>query len=82
MIYVGCHVTTNIYDNYMGSGVRITKDIKKFGRENFTKEILFEFDNEKDMLDKEKEIVNEEFILKKNTYNVITGGSNYIKKEI
>lgn len=44
MIYVGCHTTTDINDSYMGSGVKIIKDIKKFGRENFTKDILFEFD--------------------------------------
>ena len=75
-IYVGCHITENINDNYMGSGTNIIKDIKKYGRQNFKKDILFEFNNELDMLNKEKEIVNEDFIARKDTHNIIVGDSN------
>ena len=72
--YIGKHQTLNIDDTYLGSGIAITKAINKYGRENFTKEILFVFDNELDMNNKEKEIVTEEFISSKNNYNRGVGG--------
>lgn len=73
-IYVGCHVTENLNDGYMGSGVNIKKAIKKFGRENFIKEVLYIFDNKEDMLNKEREIVNNEFTKREDVYNIIIGG--------
>ena len=76
--YVGAHVTENINDRYMGSGVNIKKDIKKYGKENFNKKILHIFDNKKDMFEKEKEIVNEFFIKRIDTYNVILGGGEFL----
>ncbi len=77
MIYIGCHITNNINDNYMGSGTNIKKAIKEFGKENFTKEILYVFDNEQEMLDKENELVNRQFIADNKTYNIIIGGGGF-----
>jgi hypothetical protein len=73
-IYVGKHKTTDVDDNYMGSGKYIHRAISKYGIENFTKEILFQFDNEADMNAKEAEIVTEEFCLREDTYNIALGG--------
>ena len=53
-----------------GSGKLIRRAISKFGVENFQKEILFECENEEEMNQKEREIVNEEFISRLDTYNL------------
>lgn len=74
MYYIGCHVTKNINDNYLGSGHALKKAIKELGKENFIKEILFNFNNKIDMIRKEKEIVNDDFIKDKNNYNISLGG--------
>lgn len=76
-IYVGIHSTENVNDNYMGSGTRIKKAIEKEGVENFEKRILHIFDNKVNALEKEREIVNEEFIKRNDTYNLILGGGKY-----
>lgn len=73
-IYIGKHTTKDPYDNYMGSGKLIIQAIKKYGLENFTKEILFCFTDEKEAFLKEEEIVTKEFIDRENTYNIVLGG--------
>jgi len=73
-IYIGYHSTDNLQDNYTGSGKHINRAIKKYGKENFKKEVLMLFDNEKDMKFAEKLIVNLDFIKRKDTYNMRLGG--------
>ena len=68
--YIGMHKTKNLDDGYMGSGKLLKRAIKKHGIDNFTKEILFVFDNELDMITKEKELV----VVSENTYNLCEGG--------
>lgn len=73
-IYIGCHITRNKYDDYMGSGVVIRRAIDKYGVDKFTKEILFECKTKEDMLDMEHSIVDDEFVARLDTYNITRGG--------
>jgi group I intron endonuclease len=73
-IYIGIHKTKFLDDGYMGSGKLLKAAIKKYGRENFKKEILESFDNEESMILKEQELVTTEFVLNENNYNIMPGG--------
>lgn len=82
-IYIGVHKTTDLNDGYMGSGKIISSAIKKHGIQNFNKEILQHFDNYEDALEKEKEVVNDVFLLREDVYNIRRGGQggfDYINK--
>lgn len=74
MIYIGCHITNNIDDRYFGSGIYLKRTIEKHGKEFFSKEILFQCQNEQEMFEKEKDIVNEAFVERLDTYNLTVGG--------
>ncbi len=58
----------------MGSGKYLLYAQKKYGIENFEKEILYILNTPEEMYHKEAEIVNEEFICSNNTYNIKLGG--------
>jgi len=74
------HKTKNLNDGYMGSGKLIKNAIAKYGIENFIKDILYIFDNENDMKNKERELV----VLNEMSYNLCEGGKGgfgYINRE-
>ncbi len=85
--YIGVHSTENINDSYLGCGhwhgrkicnttfSPILNAFKKYGDNNFSKEVLFVFENREDALQKEKELID---INDSKCYNARTGGdSNY-----
>lgn len=81
--YIGVHQTTNIQDTYIGCGLWYNRQIpkittsafinavRKYGYDNFKREILFIFETRIDAYNKEKELVNLADI---NCYNSRTGG--------
>ena len=73
-IYIGKHQTTDLDDNYMGSGKHLKRAQEKYGLDQFEKTILYMFDNENEMNAKEVELVNEEFCAREDTYNISLGG--------
>lgn len=89
-IYIGVHKTKdpNKFDGYIGNGVNINwpssfmnpkypfqMAVKKYGTSNFRRSILYIFDSKEEAFDKEKELVNLDFVNRKDTYNCILGGS-------
>lgn len=74
-IYIGVHKQLGKdFDGYFGSGKSINKALIKYGANNFKRETLFSYIDEKDAYSKECEIVDSYFLSKDNTYNIKVGG--------
>ena len=80
-IYVGMHETDNLNDGYLGSGKRLKRAIRYYGKEFFERKILHIFFNKEDMVNKEVELVNEDLIKRPDTYNLKIGGEGGISTE-
>ena len=55
--YLGCHKTLNPNDEYLGSGRQIEQAIKKHGRQNFKKEVLFSSGSSLEAFAEEQELI-------------------------
>lgn len=76
-IYIGFHGSNKDFleDNYYGSGVLIRKAVEKYGKENFDREVLYVYESEEEAKEMERNIVNEDFLNRKDIYNLALGGS-------
>lgn len=76
MIYIGkCEKPINKSQSYFGSGLKITKAIKKHGKENFEKEILYECSSVDELNEKECEFIQQYNSTDRNVgYNIAKGG--------
>lgn len=73
--YIGQH-KGKPKDNYFGSGTTITKALNKYGKENFSKEILCFCDTREEADEKEKYYINfYNAVEDNNYYNNAEGGS-------
>lgn len=88
-IYVGVHKTEDPehFDCYLGNGVYTNRPstwmnpktyfqyaVKKYGFKNFIRTVIKVFNTEEEAYSLEAEIVNEEFLKREDTYNLILGG--------
>lgn len=87
-IYIGIHQTAKLeFDGYIGNGIWVNqpstylngktllqKAVKKYGTSAFVRTTLKIFDNRQDALDLERWLVDEKFIKRPDTYNMILGG--------
>ncbi len=88
-IYIGVHKTNpEIFDGYIGCNVKINHPssyirpttpfqfaVKKYGPSNFKRSILQIFESEKEAFSLEAQLVNLEFVKRKDTYNASIGGN-------
>lgn len=74
--YRGIHRTKNLNDRYLGSGFAFKCAIRKYGEDNFKKEILEFCNSYNELLEREKFYVDDDWIKDKNTYNLKTGGQS------
>lgn len=72
-IYIGKDKYNN--PKYLGSGKLLHQAIKKYGIENFKKEIICEIDNLKELNELEIFWINEENSITPNGYNISLGGA-------
>jgi len=72
--YIGKHSTNNLDDGYLGTGTAIAAAIEKYGIENFKREILSYHNSSKEAYIVEAKIVTKEFVNRKDTYNMRSGG--------
>lgn len=72
--YIGVHSTDNPRDGYLGSGVRIRRSIKKYGRQNFNKTILCECQTRQESFEHERALVTNETLQDPLCLNLHVGG--------
>lgn len=73
-VYIGVHQTTNVDDGYMGSGHALKRAKQKYGIALFRKDILEFFDSREAMLNRERQVVTEDFVQRSDVYNIKCGG--------
>lgn len=81
-IYVGVHSTDKLEDGYLGSGTYLKLAFKKYGKDNFTRQILEVLPSSKEAYQLEKEIVDLDFVKRSDTYNIYPGGCGALSGEM
>lgn len=91
-IYIGVHQTATLdFDGYLGNDCWVNKPssyknpitlfqkaVKKYGVSAFKRSTLKVFENRQDALDLERWLVDEEFIKRLDTYNMVLGGKEIV----
>jgi hypothetical protein len=80
--YIGMHETACVDDGYLGSGRRIKAEIKKYGRENFKREVIKELDTRQEMIEAEAALVTEDLRQDPLCLNLKNGGSGGQDKSV
>jgi len=73
--YVGSHSTNNLNDSYLGSGVLLKKSIKKYGSNNFSREIIKICESREEAIILEEEYINRFETLNPKGYNLSPYGN-------
>ncbi len=72
--YLGKHKTEIIEDGYLGSGLVLERALKKYGKNNFSRKILFLCSSEEEMNSLEKQLITKEVCSDDGYYNIALGG--------
>ena len=71
--YYGVHNTAED-DGYLGSGTALTNAISKYGKENFKRRTVAEFETKEEAYELERLIVDERLTRRNDCYNISIGG--------
>lgn len=77
--YIGMHSTFDLDDGYLGSGTRLQRSIKKYGRDNHHREILEFCQNRNTLVERERELITEELIHDPNCMNLEPGNGSIFR---
>lgn len=80
-IYIGVHSTLDENDGYIGSGREFLCAVRKFGRENFSREIIGRYETREELMEAERAIVNHDFLARNDVYNRALGGGSGVPAE-
>lgn len=81
--YIGYHSSTNLNDGYFGSGTALKDAIKRYGKENFKREILEFLSENENHLDIEEKYIRDYKTITPEGYNISPrGGLGLITPEI
>jgi hypothetical protein len=72
------HSTDTIEDGYLGSGWILKDAISKYGVDKFTREVLYVFETRREAMEMEASIVDNEFVSRADTYNLVVGGMGVV----
>ncbi len=72
--YYGIHSTNNLEDGYLGSGTYLKRSIRKYGKDNFKREIIKMFDTREELVQAEIEIITEDILRDSQNMNCQFGG--------
>jgi group I intron endonuclease len=78
--YIGKHSSGNIDNGYYGSGIAVKKAIKKYGKSNFTKDVICICQSEKELNEMEIYWINKEGTFL-NGYNMTKGGDGTLGRK-
>lgn len=73
-LYRGAHVCDNLNDGYLGSGAKLRQAIRKYGRDKFSRQILFMAFDYNSMWEAEAIFVDQAWVDRPDTYNICLGG--------
>jgi group I intron endonuclease len=73
--YIGMHSSYKLDDGYMGSGKRLRRSIRKYGKENHVREIIELFKSRDLLVEAEKNYITVNMIKDNNCMNLMSGGT-------
>lgn len=73
--YLGKHSTDNLNDGYLGSGDMLLRALKKYGKNNFKREVLCFFNSPEEALEFEEILVDQRVVDDDRCYNLKLGGN-------
>ena len=74
--YYGMHSTSNLEDGYIGSGTLLSKAVRKYGKDNFSIEILEYCETRENLRIREAELITQEILNDPMCMNIRLGGNN------